>query len=46
LSWSEVKGRQSYDNKAIKQAAIDAGIDVEQFSTVGEKTDRLLIQIE
>jgi len=46
LQWSPVKGRQSYDNKAIKQAAIDAGIDVEQFSTVGEPTDRLTIQIE
>lgn len=46
LTWSAVKGRQSYDNKAIKQAAIDAGIDIEQFSTVGEPTDRLVIQIE
>jgi hypothetical protein len=46
LSWSEVKGRQAYDNKALKQAAIEAGVDVEQFSTVGEKTDRLLIQID
>jgi hypothetical protein len=46
LTWSPVKARQSYDNKALKEAAIAAGIDVEQFSTVGEPTDRLLIQIE
>lgn len=46
LSWSPVKGRQSYDNKALKQAATLAGVDVEQFSTVGEPTDRLLIQID
>ena len=46
LTWSSVKGRQSYDNKAIKEAAIAAGIDIEQYSTVGEPTDRLLIQIE
>lgn len=46
LVWSPVKGRQSYDNKALKEAAIAAGVDVEQFSTVGEPTDRLLIQIE
>ena len=45
LTWSSVKGRQSYDNKAIKAAAQAAGIDIEQFSTVGEPTDRLLIQI-
>ena len=43
LSWSHVKGRQSYNNKAIQQAAIEAGIDIEQFSTVGEPTDRLVI---
>ena len=46
LSWSEVKGRQAFDNKALREAAVAAGIDVEQFSTVGEKTDRLLIQID
>ena len=45
LSWSEVKGRQSFDNKALREAAIKAGVDVEQFSTVGDATDRLLIQI-
>ena len=45
LSWSEVKGRQSFDNKALREAAIAAGVDVEQFSTVGDPTDRLLIQI-
>lgn len=43
LSWSHVKGRQSYNNKAIQAAAIAAGIDIEQFSTVGEPTDRLTI---
>lgn len=43
VSWSSVKGRQSYNNKAIQTAAIKAGIDIEQFSTVGEPTDRLTI---
>jgi hypothetical protein len=45
LTWSLVKGRNGYDNKAIKQAALDAGIDVEQFATTGEAGDRLVIQI-
>lgn len=45
INWSHVKGRTSYDNKAIQQAAIGAGIDIEQFSTVGEPTDRLTISV-
>jgi len=45
LTWSPVKGRNSYDSKAIKQAAIDAGINVEQFVTTGEAGDRLVIQV-
>jgi hypothetical protein len=43
--WSPVKGRQSYDQKAIREAAVNAGVDIEQFSTVGEATDRLVIQV-
>jgi len=43
VTWSAVKGRESYDNKLVKQAALDAGVDIEQFSTVGEPTDRLQI---
>lgn len=45
VSWSSVKGRQSYDHKAIREAAKQAGIDIEEFSTVGEATDRLTIQV-
>jgi CRISPR/Cas system-associated exonuclease Cas4 (RecB family) len=46
LTWSAVKGRAGYDNKQIKQAALDAGIDVEKFKTIGEPTDRLVITID
>jgi hypothetical protein len=45
LNWSQVKARGSYDAKAIREAAIAAGIDVEQFATVGEPSDRLAILI-
>jgi hypothetical protein len=45
LSWSSVKGREGYDNKLIKQAAIDAGIDIDQFKTFGEPGDRLVITV-
>jgi hypothetical protein len=41
--WSAVKGRTSYDNKAIREAAAAKGVDVEGYSTVGEPTDRLQI---
>lgn len=43
LSWSSVKGRKTYDNKAIQAAATQAGIDIEKFVTYGEATDRLMI---
>lgn len=43
--WSAQKGRQSYDNKAIKEAAMQLGLDIEQYSTVGEPTDRMQIQV-
>jgi hypothetical protein len=45
VNWSHVKGRTAYDNKAIQAAAINAGIDIEQYSTVGEATDRLTISV-
>lgn len=45
VNWSHVKGRQAYNNKAIQQAAISAGIDIEQYSTVGDPTDRLTISV-
>lgn len=44
ITWSAVKGRPSYDNKGIREAAIAAGVDVSRFETVGEPTDRLVIQ--
>ena len=45
VSWSAVKGRSGYDAKAIREAAIANGVDIEQFATQGEPTDRLVIQL-
>jgi hypothetical protein len=45
LNWSSVKGRVNYDNRAIKQAAVEAGIDIRKFETTSEASDRLVIQI-
>jgi len=44
VTWSAVRGRPAFDDKAIREAAIAAGIDVEAFSTVGDPTDRLSIR--
>jgi hypothetical protein len=45
VTWSAVKGRPSYDMKAIREAAAAAGIDLAEYETVGEPTDRLVIRI-
>jgi hypothetical protein len=44
VTWSAVKGRPSYDMKAIREAATAAGIDLTKFETTGEPSDRLIIQ--
>jgi hypothetical protein len=46
IVWSPVKGRQSFDVKALKAAAIAAGVDVNQFETIGEPTDRLDVRVQ
>jgi hypothetical protein len=43
VTWSSVKGRPSYDMKAIREAAAKAGIDVAKYETAGDRTDRLVI---
>jgi hypothetical protein len=45
VTWSAVKGRSGYDNKALKDAAIEAGIDIEAFKITGDPSDRLTISL-
>lgn len=45
IVWSPVKGRPSYDMKAIREAAEAAGVDLAQFERVGDPTDRLAITV-
>ena len=45
LQWSSVKGRAGFDNKAIQAAAVEAGVDLDTFRTLGEPTDRLVITV-
>jgi hypothetical protein len=43
VSWTDVKGRISFDDKALREAAVAAGVNIEKFSKVGQATDRLTI---
>ncbi|ACL60613.1 hypothetical protein [Methylobacterium nodulans] len=43
ISWAALKGRPSWDDKAIREAAQAAGIDLTPFSKVGDPSDRLTI---
>jgi hypothetical protein len=45
ITWSPVKGRSSYDIPAIHAVAAAAGVDISRFETVGEDTDRLVVQL-
>jgi hypothetical protein len=46
ISWTAVKGRESWDMPALKEAAFGAGIDIEQFVRVGEGGDRLTVTLK
>jgi hypothetical protein len=43
VTWSNVKGRTSYDMPALKEKAAALGIDVEEYSKTGDPTDRLQV---
>ena len=45
VTWSPVKGRNGYDNKAVQAAAIAAGVDITPYATQGEPGDRLVITL-
>jgi hypothetical protein len=45
IVWSPVKGRPSFDIPAIRAAAAKAGVDLNQFETTGDASDRLEIRI-
>jgi hypothetical protein len=43
--WAPVKGRPAFDMKRIREVAAKAGIDVAEYQTVGEPSDRLIIRV-
>ena len=42
--WSALKGRPSYDMPALREAALKLGLDLGQYETVGNPSDRLDIK--
>jgi hypothetical protein len=45
VSWSVIAGRESYDMKALKEAAVKKGLDLEKFCKVGEPSDRFEVKL-
>jgi len=43
ITWSNVKGRESYDMVALREAAEKIGLDITPFETVGQASDRMTI---
>lgn len=46
VSWAALKGRPSWDHKALREAAAAAGVDVDSFQTAGDPSDRLTITLK
>jgi CRISPR/Cas system-associated exonuclease Cas4 (RecB family) len=46
IIWSALKGRPSWDWPALREAAEEVGLDLAQFETVGDPSDRLIISIK
>ncbi len=46
VTWSNVKGRESYDMMALREAARKIGLDLTPFETVGDPTDRMTVAVD
>jgi hypothetical protein len=45
VTWSAVKGRTGYDNARIRETLEELGINLDEYKTEGEPTDRLTIMV-
>lgn len=45
IIWSPVKGRPSYDMPRLREAAAKLGLNIQDYETVGDPTDRLVITL-
>jgi hypothetical protein len=46
VTWSAVKGRSGWNNAAIREALENLGINLDEYKTEGEPTDRLVITVK
>jgi hypothetical protein len=46
VSWNSVKGREKVDTEGLRSEAIRYGIDVQQFVSIGDPTDRLTVTVK
>jgi hypothetical protein len=46
VTWSQVRGREVCDVKALRAAAAQAEIDISQFISTSGRSDRLLVRLE
>jgi len=46
VSWTQIKGRMNTDVKGLREAAQQAGIDLDQFTSTADPSDRLTVTIK
>jgi CRISPR/Cas system-associated exonuclease Cas4 (RecB family) len=46
VSWNSVKGREKIDTEGLRSEAVRCGIDLSQFISTGESTDRLTVTVK
>ena len=46
VSWAQVKGRETTDVKGLREAAENAGIDLDQYTGVADPSDRLTVTVK
>jgi CRISPR/Cas system-associated exonuclease Cas4 (RecB family) len=46
VSWTQVKGRETTDVKGLREAAENAGIDLDQYTSVADPSDRLTVTVK
>ena len=46
VSWAQVKGRETTDVKGLREAAENAGIDLDQYTSVADPSDRLTVTVK
>jgi hypothetical protein len=46
VSWTQIKGRENTDVKGLREAAENAGIDLDQYTSIADPSDRLTVTVK